>query len=344
MFNTRFLYHKCKTMKYSGFVGIDVSKATIDVSVMATLSSQAAHCVLGNDTKGFKAMVSWLRKAGFLPGKLFYCLEHTGVYSLELSYWLDENGFIYYLGNPLDIKRSLGLVRGKSDKADSKHLARYAAKNHEELKLTRMPSKLLLEIKSLLTHRQMLARQKRELKQAKKRLTTLSKSVDTALIRQQQEEQLEFVIEQIERVDQKLEALSKYDELVNRNVSLARSVTGIGLVIAMHMVVQTHNFTGFDNGRQFACYSGSAPFEYSSGTSIRGKTRVHPIANKRMKGLMSNGAVAAIRYDKEIKRYWERKRAEGKAKGVVLNAVRCKLINRVFATVQRGTPYVTLNF
>lgn len=332
-------------MKYSGFIGIDVSKDTLDASMLTALSErQLSHKVFSNDEKGFKSIVVWLKQQKINPAEAFYCLEHTGVYSLALSYWLEAQGFTYYLGNPLDIKRSLGLVRGKSDKADSGHLARYAAKNHMELKPSRMPSKLLMEIKSLLTHRNMLVRQKRELKVAKKNLATLSKNVDTALISRQQDAQLEFVVEQLEQIDHKLEELAKSDEKVSNNVTLARSVTGIGLVIAMHLTVQTHNFTGFDNGRQFACYCGSAPFEYSSGTSIRGKTKVHPIANKHMKGLMSNGAIAAIRYDKEIKRYWERKKAEGKANGVVLNAVRCKLINRVFAVVKRGTPFVALNF
>jgi len=165
---------KNKIMKYSGFAGIDVSKKTLDVSVIKHLSDKTPmHKIFNNEAKGFVALLKWLKCLGHNPSKLFYCLEHTGVYSLEISYWLDSNNYVYYLGNPLDIKRSMGLVRGKSDKADSKHLAHYASKNFQGLKVTKMPSKLLLEIKTLLTHRNMLVEQKRKLKGSEKRLADL---------------------------------------------------------------------------------------------------------------------------------------------------------------------------
>ncbi len=78
------------------------------------------------------------------------------------------------------------------------------------------------------------------------------------------------------------------------------------------MLVTTNNFTGFENGRKYACYSGIAPFEHTSGTSIKGKTRVSNLANKKMKALLSNGANAAYKWDPELKTYYKRKIAEGK--------------------------------
>lgn len=61
-----------------------------------------------------------------------------------------------------------------------------------------------------------------------------------------------------------------------------------------------------------------------------------------MKALLSNCASAAVQHDPQLKSYYQRKIKEGKAKMTVLNAVRAKLINRVFATVNRGTVYVPL--
>lgn len=61
-----------------------------------------------------------------------------------------------------------------------------------------------------------------------------------------------------------------------------------------------------------------------------------------MKGLLSNCASAAVQHDPELKSYYQRKLQEGKAKLAVLNAVKAKLINRVFATINRGTEYVVL--
>jgi len=70
--------------------------------------------------------------------------------------------------------------------------------------------------------------------------------------------------------------------------------------------------------------------------------KVSPLGHKKLKALLTNGVMSAIQYDKELKAYYERKIAEGKLKYKVLNAVKNKLISRVFATVKRGTPYVEL--
>ncbi|WP_373513577.1 transposase [Persicitalea sp.] len=99
--------------------------------------------------------------------------------------------------------------------------------------------------------------------------------------------------------------------------------------------------------RGVRCYAGVAPFEHSSGSSIRdgpprGRTRVSSLANRKMKALLSNCAAAAVQHDPQLKAYYQRKRGEGKDCLVVLNAVGAKLINRVFATVSRGTPYVPI--
>jgi hypothetical protein len=83
-----------------------------------------------------------------------------------------------------------------------------------------------------------------------------------------------------------------------------------------------------------------APFAYSSGTSIRGKTRVSPLADMKLKSLLNMCALVAIRRDKELRGYYERKLAEGKPKMLVINNVRCKLLARIFAVINRNSPFV----
>ena len=64
------------------------------------------------------------------------------------------------------------------------------------------------------------------------------------------------------------------------------------------------------------------------------------MANKTLKADISQAAKTAIVFDPCLKSYYERKREEGKSYGCVLNAVKFKLIERAFAVVKRGTPYV----
>lgn len=117
---------------------------------------------------------------------------------------------------------------------------------------------------------------------------------------------------------------------------------GVGLIIASYMLVYTQNYTTITEARCFASYSGVAPFGERSGTSINKTPHVSHLANKRMKSLLNNGAWVAVKYDKELKTYYKRKIEEGKHERVVINAVRNKLLGRIFASVKRGSPYVEL--
>jgi transposase len=99
----------------------------------------------------------------------------------------------------------------------------------------------------------------------------------------------------------------------------------------------------FKNWRKFACYCGVAPFEYKSGSSIKGRTRVSHLANKKIKALLNMAALTAKKNDMEMRAYYDKKVKEGKNKMLVLNSIRCKIISRAFAVIQRNTPFVNVN-
>ncbi len=85
-----------------------------------------------------------------------------------------------------------------------------------------------------------------------------------------------------------------------------------------------------------------APFEHTSGISIRGKTQASLLANKEVKVYPTRAAVTAIVWDPQMKAYYKRKVAEGKHKASLINAVRAKIIARAFAVIRRQIPFVTL--
>jgi len=95
----------------------------------------------------------------------------------------------------------------------------------------------------------------------------------------------------------------------------------------------------FTTAREFACYSGCAPFAHTSCSSIRGKTKVHFIANRKMKMLLYMAAMNAITFNDELKSYYQRKVAEGKNPMSALNAVRFKLNCRIFSVIKRNEEY-----
>ncbi|MFI5132002.1 MAG: transposase [Chitinophagales bacterium] len=113
------------------------------------------------------------------------------------------------------------------------------------------------------------------------------------------------------------------------------SATGLAKTL-----IKTKNFTRFTNGKKFSCYCGSAPFEHSSGTSIKKRTRISHLADKSMKTLLTQAAKTAIQHDKELKQYYQRRTDMGKSKRSTMNVVRNKLIHRMFAVIKRQTPYI----
>lgn len=330
-------------MKFTWFVGIDISKATLDVAYCQQDSpDQFTHQRFTNSTAGFKQMLAWLKKHEVDGDRSFFCMEHTGHYTLALCCFLQEKHLSFTLISPLHLKKSIGIARGKNDLVDAQRIAQFACIHRCTLKSLQLPSTCLLKLKNLMAFRDRLTKTKVSLKQTIADLKDTSALVDNTFIIEQSEKQLSLVEKQIDHTDKQMENTLQEDEQIQNHFRLISSVIGIGMITAVAFLIYTQDFTAFENSRQFACYSGVAPFEYSSGSSIKGRSKVSPLANKKMKALLSNCASAAVRHDPELKVYYQRKLKEGKAKLTVLNAVRAKIINRVFATVNRGTEYVVI--
>lgn len=332
---------KNKFTKKKCFIGVDISKDTLDIALLTEENYGIFNDLkVENTFKGYNKIEKWLNKQNISLKDCLFCMEHTGTYGLVLFAWLDQMEVDYCVEPGMRIKRSIGMARGKNDKIDARRIAEYAYLNRVKLKKFELPSTLLLQVKQLLTYRDQLVKIRTSLKNSLKnheqykRVTGLRNLPDD-------------ILQQIEEYDQRITATEKQikdiintDKELKKNFKLATSVKGIGLVITAFMLVTTNNFKSFENGRKYACYSGIAPFENSSGTSINGKSKISPMANKKIKALLSNGANSACIWDAEIKAYYQRKKAEGKEHNLVINSIRCKLVNRVFAVIKRQTPYV----
>ncbi len=326
---------------YRFFVGIDVSKHWID----ASWSDDSNPQYLGqfqNSIPGFKKLLAAVKKLTKVESTAwFFCFENTGTYSKLLLQWLCSEEIPCREENALKISKEAGLRRGKSDKLDSGVICKYAFKNRDSIQITTLPSPTIELIKKLLSRRDFLVRQKAarqtSLKEQKAEFTPeLLKALE-----EQDKAALQNLADDIKFVEDQIESLIASNEQIQKNNQLAKSVKGVGPVIAWYMIAYTNNFQAFANSRKFASYTGIAPFPDESGTCRKRKNRVNPMANKHIKALITNGSLAAIIHDTEIRTYFQRKIAEGKDQGVVMNAVKNKLIARVFAVVQRGTPFVT---
>jgi transposase len=324
------------------FIGIDISKDSLDLSLLQESSyGQFEDTKIENSFKGFDKIQEWLIKRKIKSEDCLFCMEHTGVYGLLLFAWFDQMEFDYVVESGLKIKRSLGATRGKNDKIDARRIADYAYTQKAKLEPYCLPSALLVQIKQLLTYRDQLIRINASLKNSLKSHEQYQRVSGLKSISEDIKKQITELEDRIKGVEKETLRIMQSDEELKKNYQLATSVKGIGFVIATFMLVTTNNFTSFENARKYACYSGIAPFEHSSGTSIKGKSHVSHLANKKMKTLLYNGANTAYKHDPELRNYYQRKIAEGKDHQLVMNAICCKLVSRAFAVVKRKTPYST---
>lgn len=324
------------------FIGIDFSKLKFDVAIFDSQKSEIiASNVLENTLVGFNSLLKWVssiveeRKEDWL-----FCGEHTGLYSLNLSIFLRASEIDIWLESGLQIKLSQGIKRDKTDKVDASHIAKYAFRHQDKVKLFEPKSKIIDGIKDLLMHRDRLVEAKKGFLIASKelrRFKTDNNAVD--YIFEDSESIINSLKSKIKACENKINDLISDDSELLKNYKLLLSINGIGLVNAVMVLSITANFTLFTDARKFGCYCGVVPFKHNSGTSIKGRTKVSQIANKKVKALLTQAARTSVLHDAEIRSYYERKRAEGKPDRVVINNIRNKIIHRMFAVVQSGIEF-----
>ena len=325
------------------FVGVDISKLFFDVALIKlNQPDQIAHQQFKQSAKGFDEMNKWLKqKDVLLDEETLFCMEFTGIYNTALVDYLSSKKSLLWIEMAMKIKKSEGFERGSNDKSDAIKIARYAFRYQERKQLWSPADECLNKIKHLLAQRDRIVDAINRLIVPVKELREVG-CIDQA---KQMEKLQKTVISKLEETRKKVEALIVkivgQSKEVSQKVERVKSIKGIGQVTAVAFLVYTKGYSSFDNAKQLACYSGVVPFvRKHSGISIKSKPRVSPFANKKLKRLLHLCAISAIRYDKELKAYYERKILEGKNKMSVINAVRNKLVLRMFAVIRDDRDYV----
>lgn len=327
-------------MKFLETAGIDVSKDTID----ATLHVKQCNKQFDNNTTGFRSFIRWAQKqSGLSINQIQVCFEHTGLYSLKLATFLSNNEIKFSMVPALEIKKSLGIVRGKNDKLDARRIAEYAYLRREKLAFYNVPSIHIIKLQALTTLRAQMVKNRAGYQSSWIGLKTFFKQKDNEKIYKTIQSEISGLNKKVKEIESEMLQVIRSEESLYRLFNLITSVKGVGLILAANFLVITNCFTKFETSRQFACYSGIAPFEKQSGTSLKSKSKVSHFANKKIKTLLNLAASSAIQYDPEIKAYYNNRIEKGKSKMSTLNIVRNKIVYRVFAVVKRGTPYVPLH-
>jgi transposase len=321
-------------MQENLIVGVDVAKATLDIF----LKPDQTYLQVENTVAGFKKWCRQLR--GLSEGKtVLVVMEHTGRYSHRFEKYLQSQGIGYCKIPALQIKRSLGVTRGKNDKIDAERIAEYGWLRRDILQAQDAVEGPILQLRSLLSYRSKLVRDRSGYVTRLKEMMATGTCAASDFESKSQQQIIQHFSGQIKKVEKEIRLLISSNEAICKTDALLQSIKGVGWIVSAYMISCTHNFTKFANARKFNCYAGLAPFKHESGTSIRGRSRVSHLANKEAKTILSLAAFNAIRYNPELKQYYQQRVAQGKRKMSSVNIVRAKLVSRMFAIVKRQTPY-----
>lgn len=325
-------------MKFTYYIGVDVSKNKLDIAVFKG-SHFVYHKVIANNKVEINRFIkSLMELEGFKLSEAVFCMEHTGIYNNLLLVGLHKKKGNICLEAASQIKSSLGNIRGKNDKIDSIRIGEYVYKNREEIKLWTPKREIVVKLEKLTVLRDRLIGTKKRLSVPLKEQEGFVNKAINNLEKKICQRTLNSLQADLEKVDKQIEKTIKEDGHLFHLFEIITSVQSVGTQTAAQIIIRTNEFKDIKDPKKFACYSGVAPFTKESGL-FKGRGRVSPMANKKMKTLLHMCAIVAIGCNTDLKAYYERKTAEGKNKMSVLNAVRNKLIHRVFTCVNENRKY-----
>jgi transposase len=266
------------------------------------------------------------KNSSFSKENILFIFEHTGLYSHQLSVYLTEKKVPFSLVPGLEIKRSLGITRGKNDKLDATKIALYAYRLRDELEPTILPTDLIQSLKNLLSLRDRFVKQRAGFIASLNEQKRVLVKKENQLLLSAQEKIIKHLSKQIAVIETEMLKMICSDEQLSNQFKLITSITGIGTQTALFVIAYTHGFTRFKTWRKFAAFCGIAPFPNTSGTSIRGRTKVSNLANKKIKTLFDLCAKSAIQHNPEMKAYYNRRIDECNNKMSKINIIRNKLL------------------
>lgn len=312
------------------FVGVDVSKAKLDVAMLVA-ENKFRSKVFANEPGGFAALLQWLKAHG--PCGLedvHVCMESTGNYQEELACFLSDHGVAVSVVNPL-VKRfaEVNRQRNKTDEADAKTLALFCRAQRPEL--WHAPSRAVRTLQALVARLQTL----QAMRQAESnRLEVAHDSVAASL-----RSVIAGLDEEIERVREQIRRTIDDDPDLKGRAGLLQTIPGLGDKTIPQLLAYVGDPARFRSAKALAAYASLTPLIRQSGTSLDRRRGTHPMGHRELKKALYFPAMVAARYNPLIARFSERLKAQHKPGKVILVACMHKLLAIVYGVLRSGQPF-----
>jgi len=309
--------------------GIDLAMEKFDVSFLDSKGNEK-HLIVNNK---LGAIARFLKR---VPAGSLLCAEHTGVYGNLLVFLCNHLEIPISLTSGYNIKHSLGLLKGKSDKLDAKRIREYGERFSDKLELAEYESETLQELNELSVLRSQLVKERRMLEtqqQSKKHNPYNSISAH-----KRAEKVIAVFNKSISEIEEEILKIIESDHSLKRTFELSTSVKGIGPITTCELIIKTGNFKRIDTARKAASYAGVCPFPDSTGKMVK-KDRVSHMSDKTLKTLLHLCAKSATQHNQAYRLYYEKKKQEGKPHYLILNNISNKLLRTLYSVILSGRSY-----
>lgn len=309
-------------------VGIDMSKATFHVALLKG-ENRTKYRQFANDAAGFAELGQWLQQQGI--DRIHACLEATSIYGHALALYLHQQSHQVSIVNPMRIKgyAQSQLSRTKTDRSDAKLIAYFC----KDIKPTPwQPSET--EVMTLQAYTRRLDALEQMLTQEKNRLKITSEELKGDI-----EAHLQFLQEQVKTVKKRLlEHIQAHDELQEQH-TLLTTITGVGADTAARVLAEIGSIHHFTSARQLAAFAGLTPQAHESGTTVKGKSRLCKIGNRRLRKALYFPALNLLQRCPQAQVFRDRLLTAGKTKMQVVGALMHKLSRVIFGVLKSRQPF-----
>jgi transposase len=326
-------------MSTTYYVGVDIAAETFVACVLQAPNQVVAQPQsFTNDIAGYDELEGWLRQHGVTPASAVLCMEATGVYSEGLAYHLSAHEWWLAVAPPLQAKRAFTPVGHKTDPIDSRQIAEYAARFHDQLHRF-VPKKAVLEqVKVLLQLREQYVRQKTTHLNA---MQTLRRKVTrTPLAEALHKQSVSQLKQHIKTIEAEIAKLLDQDPDLRQQVRLLITIPGVGLLLASHIVVLAATMRDPLNPKAIAAHLGISPYQHRSGTSVRRRDSSRHYGPSTLRKLLHLAARSRCTHHPASRRYYQRKVAAGKPKRLVLNNMANRLLRVICAVLRTRQPFL----
>ena len=329
--------------QFQYFVGVDIASETFVACIgAAPWKLVAKPREFDNHEDGYTSFLNWLAKHNLPVRKTAVCMEATGVYGEGLAYFLASTNYAVAVEPPLNIQRKFPSTGNKNDWQDSINIAEYAYRYEDKLSFWEPRDDILEQIKVLLTTREQLTVQSTAQKNALHAVKR--KVVSSPLAKRVYEDMIQRIAKHIKEIDAEIRRLVDSNPTFKQALYLLDSIPGVGQTLAAHLLIMTQHSL---DPRELSAYIGICPYEHTSGTSVHKKPTSRHYGPAPVRKLLYLAACSTRTHQKQFKKYFLRKVAEGKPKKLVLNNIQNKLVKIACAVLRTQKPfmpnYVSIN-